>query len=280
MTASRAVLVTGCSSGIGHAIALRLHRAGLSVYATARRPETLTRLADRGIATLALDVLDEESMNTAVKRVVDDHGAVGILVNNAGYGMYGPVEDASLDQVRTLFETNVFGPLRLTQLVLPGMRAQRAGHIVTISSILGRISPPGGSHYQASKHAIEAYGDALRLEVAKFGVRVSLIEPGTVRTGFYASVAERLSGPAGGAYADFYRRLAAWANDMARGRRLAGRLAVSADGVAAAVHKAVTARNPRARYPVGLLSRSVLSTRRCLPDTLFDVFLRNQFPTP
>jgi NAD(P)-dependent dehydrogenase (short-subunit alcohol dehydrogenase family) len=280
VTTSRAVLITGCSTGIGRATALHLHRAGLPVYATARRVETLAALAAEGIQVLALDVTDEESMISAVKRVVDDHGAVGALVNNAGSGVYGSVEDIPLDTARASFETNLFGTLRLAQLVLPGMRAQAAGRIVNISSILGRFSPPGGGLYQATKHAMEAYSDALRLEVAKFGVQVVLIEPGTVRTEFFTTSIVQFAGPPDTPYADFYTKLANWAIDLHEGRTTAGKLSVPPEKVAAAVERAITVQRPRARYPVGILGRGALNLRRYLPDGLFDRFVRNQFPTP
>ena len=171
MGISRAVLITGCSSGIGRAAAVRLHDAGLPVFATARDTGSLTDLAAAGIRTLQLDVTDEESTASAVKQVVEEYGAVGALINNAGSGVHGAVEDVSLATTRALFETNVFSALRLIQLVLPGMREQGAGRIVNISSLLGRFSPPGGGLYHATKHALEAYSESLRSEVAPFGVR-------------------------------------------------------------------------------------------------------------
>lgn len=280
MSASRAVLITGCSTGIGRAAAVRLHRAGLPVYATARRPQSLDELAAQGITALALDVTDEESMTIAVKRVVDDHGAVGVLVNNAGSGVYGSVEDVPLERARASFETNVFGPLRLVQLALPGMRAQGWGRIVNISSIFGRLSPPGGALYHATKHAVEAYSDSLRLEVAGFGVQVSVVAPAAVRTEFFANAINQFAGPPGTAYADFYTDLATWAMDVAAGGQTAGRFAVSPDAVASAVERAVQARHPRPRYVVGMLARGALMMRRGLPDTLFDGFVRSQFPAP
>ena len=280
MAISRAVLITGCSSGIGRATALLLHQAGLPVWATARDTGTLAELAARGIRTLRLDVTDEESAAAAVKEVADTHGAVGVLGNNAGSGVHGAVEDVPLDTVRGSFETNLFGALRLTQLVLPGMRQQGAGRIVNISSILGRLSPPGGGLYQATKYATEAYADALRLEVAQFGVHVSLIEPATVRTRFYETAIMQFAGASDSAYQAFYDRLAAWAIDVHEGRTRAGRLAVPPEKVAAAVERAVLARRPRARYPVGPLARGALGLRRVLPDGLFDRFVAREFPTP
>jgi len=176
------VLITGCSSGIGRAAALSLHQAGFTVYATARRTEALTDLSDRGLRTLALDVTDEESMTTAVAAVEADAGAVAVVINNAGFGLYGPVEQLPMAEIRRQFETNFFGLVRLTQLVLPGMRRQGRGRILNVSSMGGRITLPGGAFYHASKYAVEALSDALRMEVAQFGIDVVLIEPGPVKT--------------------------------------------------------------------------------------------------
>jgi NAD(P)-dependent dehydrogenase (short-subunit alcohol dehydrogenase family) len=280
MSVSRAVLITGCSTGIGRATALHLHRTGLPVYATARRPETLEALTAEGITALALDVTDEESMTIAVKRITDDHGAVGILVNNAGIGVYGSVEDVPLERARASFETNVFGMVRLSQLVLPGMRAQGYGRVVNISSVLGRFSPPGGGLYHATKHAVEAYSDALRLEVAGFGIRVSVIETAAARTEFFANAVNQFAGPPGTPYANFYTDLANWAIEVAQGHTPTGRFAVPPEKIAATVERAIVATRPRPRYVVGMLARGALILRRYLPDTLFDRFVRSQFPAP
>lgn len=160
--ASRAVLVTGCSSGIGRATARRLAAAGWPVWATARRPESIADLEEHGCRTLSLDVTDEGSMKAAVATVEEAEGAVGVLVNNAGYSQSGAIEEVPMDRVRGQFETNVFGLVRLTQLVLPGMRRQGWGRIVNLGSMGGRLTFPGGGIYHATKHALEAISDALR----------------------------------------------------------------------------------------------------------------------
>src|SRR3954454_12257234 len=181
---SKAVLVTGCSTGIGRATAERLAAGGWTVYATARRLESVADLAERGCRVLALDVTDEASMAAAVRTVQDEQGAVGALVNNAGYSQSGAVETVPLEDVRRQFETNVFGLARMCQLALPGMRAQGWGRVVNLSSMGGKLTFPGGGYYHATKHAVEALSDALRFEVAGFGVKVVVVEPGTIRTGF------------------------------------------------------------------------------------------------
>jgi NAD(P)-dependent dehydrogenase (short-subunit alcohol dehydrogenase family) len=281
VTQTRAVLVTGCSSGIGAAIARRLHRAGHVVYASARRVADLSGLAAAGIATLHLDVTDEASMQAAVKRVVDERGCVGVLVNNAGYGVIGALEDVPLAKVREQFETNLFGAVRLTQLVLPGMRASRWGRIINLSSILGLVAVPGGAIYDASKYALEGVSDALRLEVARFGIHVSLIEPGPVRTPFAARAMVDLVGDSA-TYEDFRSRLTDWFGAVygMHPPNLLGRFTTDADDVAATVERVVRARWPRARYPVGLPARGMLLLRRMLPARLLDGFVRAQFPAP
>src|SRR5213083_1227713 len=181
---SKAVLITGCSSGIGRATAQRLAGSGWTVYATARRPESIADLEAAGCRTLALDVTDEASMSAAVRAVEEAEGAVGVLVNNAGYSQSGAVESVPIDRVRRQFETNVFGLVRMCQLVLPGMRRQGWGKIVNISSMGGRLVFPGGGFYHATKFAVEAISDALRFEVKGFGVGVTIVEPGLIKTEF------------------------------------------------------------------------------------------------
>ena len=169
MTASRTALITGCSSGIGKATAERLARKGWTVYATARRPETLADLT--GCRHLALDVNDEVSMSSAVDAVLAEAGSIDALVNNAGYSLSGAVETLDVDDIRREFETNVFGLVRLSQLVLPAMRDQGSGRIVNIGSMGGKLTFPGGGAYHASKYAVEAFSDAMRYEVSGFGVQ-------------------------------------------------------------------------------------------------------------
>ncbi|GAA1959619.1 SDR family NAD(P)-dependent oxidoreductase [Kitasatospora viridis] len=285
MPAPRNALVTGCSSGIGRATAIRLRNAGLRVWATARRPETLVELAAQGIDVLQLDVTDADSAKAAVESVAAAAGGVDVLVNNAGFGLAGTIEETSLDRVREQFETNVFGAVRLTQLVLPGMRERGGGSVVNVSSIFGRYAAPGGGFYHASKHALEGLSDALRLEVAGFGIRVSLVEPGPVRTSWADTFVSHLDSTGQGdpAYRRFHQRTAdyyAAVYDRSR-RTLAGTFAVEADDVAKAIERAALSRRPRARYPVGFLAASTLALRRLTPDSVFDnAYLRRQFPVP
>jgi NAD(P)-dependent dehydrogenase (short-subunit alcohol dehydrogenase family) len=275
---SRAVLITGCSSGIGAATARKLAHDGWTVYATARRPESLTELERQGCKTLALDVTDEASMQAAVQAVVEAEGAVGVLVNNAGYSQSGAVESVPLDDARRQFETNVFGLLRMSQLVLPGMRAQRWGRIVNIGSMGGRLTFPGGGLYHATKYAVEAISDAMRFEVRGFGVDVVLIEPGLIVTRFgetaHASVGASDEGP----YAAFNRHVgemteAAYKGPMAK-------LGGPPEKVADTIARALAANRPKARYPVTASAHLMINQRRLLPDAAWDRIMRTQFPTP
>jgi NAD(P)-dependent dehydrogenase (short-subunit alcohol dehydrogenase family) len=276
----RAVLLTGCSSGIGAASALRLLSAGWAVWATARDVGSLRALEQAGARVLALDVTDADSRVAAVEAVVAEHGAVSALVNNAGYGEYGPVEEVPLERWRTQFETNIFGPVALTQLVLPGMRAQHWGRVVNVSSMGGRVTLPGGGAYHASKYALEAFSDALRLEVRNFGVRVSLVEPGPVRSSWSdravssAADVETTSGP----YVQFRMELAASVAGAYKGGRFS--LLSSPERVAAAVVRATTGARPRARYVVGPVARGLVTLKRVLPDATLDALLAVQFPVP
>lgn len=277
---SHSVLVTGCSSGIGAATALRLVRAGHQVYATARRPEVLAELAAAGCHILALDVTDEASMRAAVAAVEEAHGAVDVLVNNAGYSQSGAVEEIAPERLRAQFETNVFGLVRLVQLVLPGMRRQGFGKIVNLSSMGGKLTFPGGGAYHATKHAVEALSDALRFEVRGFGVDVVVIEPGLIRTGFStAAVRSMGEAPAGGVYAGFNAAVAR-ATVEAYDKGMFARLAGEADDVARVIEKAIRARRPRARYRVTASARLLLAQRRMMSDRMWDAFLRSQFPQP
>ena len=269
------VLVTGCSSGIGAATAELLLKAGHTVYATARRTEALADLEAAGARVLALDVTSEESMSSAVKAVEDEHGRVGALVNNAGYGEYGTIEETDLDKVRQMFETNVFGLARLTQLVLPAMRAARSGRIVNIGSMGGRLTWPVGGYYHATKYAVEAISDALRNEVRPFGISVSLVEPGLIRTGFEetALTSEAHAGTDGSPYAD----LLATSASITSGGYSNPLLASGPEAVARVVLKAVESRSPRSRYVVTAAARAAITARTVGGDRVWDAIVRNQF---
>lgn len=278
---SKAVLITGCSSGIGRATALRLARSGWPVYATARRPETIADLREAGCHTLALDVTDEQSMRAAVDRVEAAEGAVGVLVNNAGYSQSGAIETVPLEAVRRQFETNVFGLVRLTQLVLPKMRAQRWGRIVNVGSMGGRLSFPGGGHYHATKHALEAISDALRFELRGFGVDVVLLEPGLITTEFgeaaTASMAD-VQASDGDPYGEFNATVGAVTKGAYEGpMRLLG---AGPDRVAKTIERALKRKHPPARITITPSAKLTIAMRRLMPDRAWDAAMRAQFPQP
>jgi NAD(P)-dependent dehydrogenase (short-subunit alcohol dehydrogenase family) len=279
--ASKAVLITGCSSGIGHATAERLVGRGWTVYASARRTESIADLAERGCKTLALDVTEEDSMRAAVAAVEDAEGAVGALVNNAGYSQSGALETLPLERLRAQFETNVFGLMRMCQLVLPGMRGRGAGRIVNVSSMGGRLTFPGGGAYHGTKHAVEALSDALRFEVRGFGVDVVVIEPGLIKTRFGETAAGSIDAPVAEAddpYAEFNAAVGTATAEVYEGPL--ARLGGGPETVARAIERAISARRPKTRYKVTPSARLALIQRRLLTDRVWDAVMRTQFPTP
>jgi NAD(P)-dependent dehydrogenase (short-subunit alcohol dehydrogenase family) len=265
---SRAVLITGCSSGIGRAT-------------TARRVDSISDLEGRGCRVLALDVTDEDSMQAAVGTVVEEQGAVGTLVNNAGYSQSGAVEEVPMAEVRRQFETNVFGLVRMCQLVLPGMRAQAHGRIVNVSSMGANFTFPGGGFYHATKYAVEAISDALRFEVKGFGIDVVIVQPGLIRSGFAgtATGAIHSATPAEGPYAQFNAAVAGSTQSVYERGPLA-RLGGEPDTVARTIERAITARMPKIRYRVTPSARLLVGQRALMTDRMWDRMLATQFPHP
>lgn len=282
---SRAVLVTGCSSGIGHATADLLARAGWPVYATARRADSMKDLAAHGAKLLTLDVTDEDSMRAAVDNVESDHGAVGVLINNAGYSQSGAVEEVPMDNVRAQFETNVFGLISLTQMVLPGMRRHGWGRVVNMSSVGGRLTFPGAGIYHASKHAVEAISDALRFEVRRFGIDVIVVEPGLVRTTSGKQATEARDETQDdeiaqeGPYANFHKAIGQATVEAYEKGVLARRGGTPAQ-VAQLIRHAIATDKPKSRYRVDRTARVLMTQRRLLPDRAWDRFLQSRFPRP
>jgi NAD(P)-dependent dehydrogenase (short-subunit alcohol dehydrogenase family) len=279
--ASKAVLVTGCSSGIGRATALRLASSGWTVYATARRPGSIADLADAGCHTLALDVTDESSMQAAVETIEAAKGAVGVLINNAGYSQSGALETVPLEALRRQFETNVFGLVRLTQLVLPKMRAQRFGKILNLGSMGGRLSFPGGGSYHATKYALEAISDALRYELRGFGIDVILLEPGLITTEF-GDAATASMGALESSSEDPYAHFNATVGAVTKGAyegpmRMLG---AGPERVAKVIERAITRSRPPARITITPSAKLSILTRRLMSDRAWDAAMRRQFPVP
>ncbi|MFJ4025747.1 oxidoreductase [Paenarthrobacter sp. NPDC089989] len=262
----RAALVTGASSGIGFEVARDLAAKGFAVYAGARRVERMEPLKRLGITVLALDVTDDQSMAAAVAAVEADHGQVDVLVNNAGYGSYGSVEEVPLAEGRRQFEVNVMGLARMCQLVIPGMRRTGAGRIINISSIGGKMYEPLGAWYHGTKFAVEGMSDSLRLELKPHGIDVVIIEPAGTESEWGTIAGEALlyrsgDGPYGPQAHVVANALASTSGHV---------LATPSRVVSQAVVRAATAKRPRTRYPVGRGAWSVLALRRILPDRIFD----------
>ncbi len=277
---SKAVLITGCSTGIGRATAAHLAAKGWTVYATARKLDAIRDLEAKGCKTLALDVCDEASMRAAVETVEKAHGAVGVLVNNAGYGLEGAFEETPMELVRTQFETNVFGLIRMCQLALPGMRRQGWGKIVNLSSMGGRMALPGGAFYHATKFAVEALSDSMRFEVGGFGIDVVIIEPGAIKTEFGKTAIENVEKvkQSSSAYTTFNAQVSAKIKEAMEGPMAV--MAGTPETVAGVIERAITARRPKTRYLITAAAHVIVGLREWLPDRGFDAFLRTQFTPP
>jgi len=268
----KTALVTGASSGMGKVIARRLIQDGYQVYAAARSVEKMNDLAQLGARALRMDISRDEDILAAVDTIVSQTGGVDVLVNNAGFGLYGPVEEIGIDEARYQFEVNVFGAARLTQLLLPAMRARRHGYIINITSIGGKIYTPLGAWYHATKHALEGWSDCLRLEVAEYGIKVVIVEPGLIETGFgevvSGSIVKRsASGPYGhlvGKVANSVKN--AYGNDRGSDPKV----------IADVVARAVNSPHPRTRYAAGKYAKMLIRMRVWLGDRLFDRVILSQ----
>lgn len=267
---ARVALVTGASSGIGEATVERLLAQGFIVYAGARRIERMSGIEQRGAHTMSLDVTDDASMTDAVAQILEERNRIDVLVNNAGYGSYGSIEEVPLEEARRQFEVNVFGLARLTQLVLPAMREKRSGRIINVSSIGGRIYEPLGAWYHATKFSVEGLSDSLRLEVAPFGIDVTIIQPGPVRTEWNTIARDSMVTVSGeGPYADVARRMRATYEKIDGGRS-----AGTPEQVAEAIVRAATARRPKTREAVPASAKTVVGARRLLSDRAMDRLMK------
>ena len=268
------VLLTGASSGIGYDVAPLLVRYGYIVYGAARRVEKIEELASEGVKALSLDVTDEASMEAAVQQIIDAEGRIDVLINNAGYGSYGAIEDVPIDEARRQFEVNLFGLARLTQLVLPHMRARGSGRILNISSMAGRITSPLGAWYHATKYALEAFSDALRMEVEEFGIDVVIIEPGGIKTPWGLIAADYLEESSrNGVYAEQAQRVAANMRKLYSPSSSLSEPKV----ISRTILRALEARRPKTRYLVGFGAKPSVFLHTVLPDRPFDKVARRIF---
>lgn len=264
---SKVALVTGASSGIGRETALLLAQKGYTVYAAARRVEKMQDLKAAGIKLLSMDVTSEESMVKGVNEILQTEKRFDVLVNNAGYGSYGALEDVPLSEARYQFEVNIFGLARLTQLVLPTMRQQRSGKIINVSSVGGKFGEPHGVWYHATKYAVEGLSDSLRLELKQFGIDVVIIEPGAIITEWAGIARENLLKTSGkGPYKNLAEK---HANLLARADKMGDKPIV----VARTIVKAAESRHPKTRYATGGGAGPILFLRRVLSDRMMDGLL-------
>lgn len=267
------ILITGASSGMGKETAKHLLAQGHVVYTAARRLELMQDLKALGAHPLKMDVTDEAQMQAAIATIAAAHGGVDVLVNNAGFGMYGAMEDTSISDARYQFEVNLFGLARMTQLVLPYMRSQKAGKVINISSMGGKMYTPLGSWYHATKHALEGWSDCLRLELAQHGIQVVIIEPGVIATEFGdVAVDPMLKRSGTGPYAKL-------AQSMAQATREAyskPHASSPASVIAQVISQAIASPRPKTRYVAGKMAKPLMFMRKWFGDRLFDMALMSQ----
>ena len=262
--AKQVALVTGASSGMGKDFAKTLAQKGMTVYAAARRVEKMEELKSFGVIPIKMDITKDDEVKACVEQIEAENGGVDILINNAGFGMYGAMEDTPIDDARYQFEVNVFGLARLTQLVLPKMRAKRAGKIINITSIGGKIYAPLGSWYHATKHALEGWSDCLRLELKQFGIDVVIIQPGAIATEFNEVMEGQMKKhSSGGVYDELMHKL-----DKAQ--KEAGGIASPPSVITDLVVKAIESKKPKTRYAAGKYATPMLFVRKWLGDRAFD----------
>ncbi|UBM60203.1 oxidoreductase [Marinilongibacter aquaticus] len=268
----KVVLITGASSGMGKSTAYILHEQGYTVYGAARRTEQMKDLEEKGMHIVSLDLTQDESIVNAVHTVLEKEGKIDILINNAGYGSYGAVEDVSLAEAKRQFEVNIFGLARITQLILPSMRKQGAGRIVNVSSMGGKMYTPFGAWYHATKHALEGWSDCLRLELKEFGIDVVVVEPGGIKTEWGEIAAEHLKETSGnGPYASFANKVA---QNLAKS--YASDRLTPVDVLGKEIAKAATDNKPKIRYVKGYMAKPALFLRKLFSDRFFDKLIVSQ----
>ncbi|MBN2274479.1 MAG: oxidoreductase [Bacteroidales bacterium] len=266
----KVVLITGASSGIGKMTALLLYKQGFTVYGAARRLNKMYDLKEAGINLLQMDVTDDDSMVKGINEIMENEKRIDVLINNAGYGSFGALEDVPLEEARMQFEVNVFGPARLIQLVLPHMRAHKSGRIINVSSMAGRFGQPHGAWYHATKFALEGLSDSLRMELIQFGIDVVVIQPGAIKTEWNIIAGDNLVKMSGNtAYKNSANRHAGM---LERVYQLGSEPGV----IAKIIARAVRANNPRTRYAAGTGAKPILFLRKILPDRIFDSLFLSQ----
>ncbi|WP_236980919.1 oxidoreductase [Membranihabitans maritimus] len=268
----KVIVITGASSGMGKSAAQILHQQGHTIYGAARRVEKMQDLAEEGINVISMDLTQEGSMVDAVYSILDREGKIDVLINNAGYGSYGAIEDVPMEEARRQFEVNLFGMARLTQLVLPAMRKNKYGRIVNISSMGGKIYTPLGGWYHATKHALEGWSDCLRLEVKEFGIDVVVVEPGGIKTPWGGIAIDHLEKTSGnGPYKKLAHKVIEGMKETYAGNRL-----TDVDILGSTIAKAATEDNPKTRYVKGFMAKPAIASRKWLGDRFFDKMVIKQ----
>jgi short-subunit dehydrogenase len=272
MKKKQVMLVTGASSGMGKDFALRLIKEGHMVYGAARRIDKMNDIEKAGGKAIQMDVIEADQVKACVEQIIEEEGRIDVLINNAGYAVYGAVETVSIEDAKRQFDVNIFGLAQITKEVLPHMRAQKNGKIINISSVGGKIFTPMGAWYHATKHALEGWSDCLRLELAPFGIDVVIIEPGVIKTEFgdvmYQPMVDRSKGTP---YQDLSKKLAdatleVYSNDQASDPKVITDLVVDA----------VKAKKPKTRYAAGYMAKPLLTARKLLSDRMFDKIIMSQ----
>jgi len=270
---SKVALITGASSGMGKSTAHKLHSQGYTVYGAARRMKKMQDLKEKGMSIVPLDLTKDASIVDCINTILKKEGRIDVLINNAGYGSYGAVEDVSIEEAKRQFEVNMFGLARITQLVLPNMRERKSGRIVNISSMGGKIYTPFGAWYHATKHAVEGWSDCLRLELKKFEIDVVVVEPGGIKTDWGMIAAENLKKTSGtGAYSEFAIHVAegmkkTYSNDSLTDVDVLGKV----------IAQAATTKKPKTRYAKGYMAKPAMAIRKWFGDRIFDKMIMSQF---
>lgn len=266
----KVIIVTGASSGIGKATALQLIKEGHTVYGAARRVEKMNELVSTGGKAVALDLTNQNQVHSEIQKIIKTEGRIDVLVNNAGYAVYGPIEEISYEKAKQQFEVNLFGLAEATKAVLPIMRKQKSGTIVNVSSIGGKVYGPMGAWYHATKHALEGWSDCLRVEVNPFGIDVVIVEPGVINTGFANAMDHKMDVDDGGPYQAFKNAMTNMMKNTSNPKQSS-----HPSIIAESISKALKSKKPKTRYVAGKMAKQTLLARKLLSDKAFDkMFLR------